>query len=93
MQALTEGIYVFKTRPELPIAILKREGIKDPEGGYKKIVKVLIDFPVPDEKAVQTALDSIGTARAKQGQAKDFIDSTLLEDIKKSGFVERIYGK
>ena len=93
LQALTEGIYVFKTRPELPIAILKREGIKDPEGGYKKIVKVLIDFPVPDEKAVQTALDSIGTVRAKQTQAKDFIDSSLLEDIKKSGFVERLYGK
>ena len=93
LEALTEGIYVFKTRPELPIAILKREGIKDAEGGYKKIAKVLIDFPVPDEKAVQTALDSIGTSKAKQVQAKDFIDSTLLDDIKKSGFVERLYGK
>jgi hypothetical protein len=54
---------------------------------------VLIEFPVPDEKAVQTALDSIGTPRAKQAQAKDFIDSTLLDDIKKSGFVDRLYGK
>ena len=93
LHALTEGIYVFKTRPELPIAILKREGVKDPEDGYRKIAKVLIDFPVPDEKAVQTALDSIGTPKAKQAQAKDFIDSTLLDDIKRSGFVERLYGK
>jgi ABC-type nitrate/sulfonate/bicarbonate transport system substrate-binding protein len=93
LEALTEGIYVFKTRPELPIAILKREGVKDAEAGYKKIAKVLIEFPVPDEKAVQTALDSIGTPRAKQAQAKDFIDSTLLDDIKKSGFVDRLYGK
>ena len=93
LEALTEGIYIFKTRPELPIAILKREGIKDAEGGYKKIAKALVEFPVPDEKAVKTALDSIGTAKAKQAQAKDFIDGTLLDEIKKSGFVERLYGR
>ena len=76
LEALTEGIYIFKTRPELPIAVLKREGVKDAEGGYKKIAKALIDFPVPDEKAVQTALDSIGTPKAKLAQAKDYIDSS-----------------
>lgn len=90
LEALVEGIYIFKTRPELPIALLKKEGIKDPEGGQRKIAKVLIDFPVPDEKAVQTALDSIGTPKAKLAQAKDYIDSSLLEEIKKSGFFERL---
>ncbi len=93
LEALIEGIHIFKTRPELPIAMLKREGIKDAEGGQKKIAKALIDFPVPDEKAVQTALDSIGTPKAKLAQAKDYIDSSLLEEIKKSGFFERLQGK
>ena len=93
LQALVEGIYIFKTRPELPIALLKREGVKDAEGGQKKIAKALIDFPVPDEKAVQTALDFIGTPKAKLAQAKDYIDSSLLEEIKKSGFFERLQGE
>ena len=93
LEALTEGIHIFKTRPELAIAVLKREGIKDAEGGQKKIAKALIDFPVPDEKAVQTALDSIGTPKAKLAQAKDYIDSSLLEEIKRSGFFERLQGK
>jgi len=93
LEALVEGIHIFKTRPELPIAVLKKEGIKDAEGGQKKIAKVLIDFPVPDEKAVQTALDSIGTPKAKLAQAKDYIDASLLEEIKKSGFFERLQGR
>jgi len=93
LSALVEGIYFFKTRPELPISVLKREGIKDAEGGYKKIVKVLIDFPVPDEKAVQTALDSIGTPKSKLAQAKDYIDSSLLEEIKRGGLLERLQPK
>ena len=93
LEALTEGIHIFKTRPELAIAVLKREGTKDAEGGQKKIAKALIDFPVPDEKAVQTALDSIGTPKAKLAQAKDYIDSSLLEEIKRSGFFERLQGK
>ena len=41
LQALTEGIYVYRTRPELPIALLKREGVKDADLAYQKIVKAL----------------------------------------------------
>lgn len=93
LEALTEGIYIFKTRRELPIAILKRQGIKDAEGGYKRIAKALIEFPVPDEKAVQTTLDFIGTPKAKQALAKDYIDGSLLEEIRKSGFIEQLYGR
>jgi hypothetical protein len=93
LQALIEGIYVYKTRPELPIALLKREGVKDAELGYQKIIKALIEYPVPEEKGIQVALDSIGTPKAKQAQAKDYIDTTILEEIKKSGFVDRLYGR
>jgi len=73
--------------------MLKREGVKDAEGGYKKIAKVLIEYPVPEEKSIQTALDSIGTPKSKGVEAKDFIDASLLEEIKKSGFVDGLYGR
>jgi NitT/TauT family transport system substrate-binding protein len=93
LQAFTEGIYLYKTRPELPIAILKREGVKDAEEGYKKIVKALREYPAPEEKGIQTALDSIGTPKSKGAEAKDFIDASLLEEIKKSGFIDGLYGR
>ena len=89
----TGRIYTFKTRPELPIAMLKREGVKDAEGGYKKIAKALIEYPVPEEKGIQSALDSIGTPKSKGAEARDFIDASLLEEIKKSGFIDGLYGR
>lgn len=39
------------------------------------------------------ALDSIATAKDRNPQAKDFIDVSLIEEIKKSGYIERLYGK
>ena len=86
--------FLYKTRPELPIAILKREGVKDAEEGYKKIVKALREYPAREkEKGIQTALDSIGTPKSKDAEAKDFIDASLLEEIKKSGFIDGLYGR
>jgi ABC-type nitrate/sulfonate/bicarbonate transport system substrate-binding protein len=93
LQALSEGIYVYKTRPELPIALLKREGVKDADLAYQKITRALIEYPVPEEKGIQIALDSIGTPKAKQAQARDYIDASILEEIRKSGFIDRLYGK
>src|SRR6266545_1471007 len=39
------------------------------------------------------ARHGLGTPKAKQAQAKDYIDTTILEEIKKSGFVDRLYGR
>ena len=91
LQALTEGIYVYKTRPEVPIAVLTKEGIQNPEAAYKQITKSLLSNPVPDEKSVQVALDSIGTPKARGARASDFIDSGLIEEIGKSGFIDNLY--
>jgi hypothetical protein len=31
--------------------------------------------------------------KARGAQAKDFVDTSLLEEIRKSGFLDRLYGK
>ena len=33
------------------------------------------------------------TAKERRPEAKDFIDATLIEEIKKSGYIERLYGR
>ena len=57
------------------------------------MVKNVPDYPVPELKGVQSAIDSLALPKAREAQAKDFMDTSLLEEIRKSGFIDRFYGK
>jgi ABC-type nitrate/sulfonate/bicarbonate transport system substrate-binding protein len=95
LQALIEGIHAFKTRPEIARAVL-RESNSDAEvigPLYDRLVKSFRDFPTPEPRGIQNVIDALPTPKAKSAKAEDFIDATLLEDIRKSGFVERLQGK
>jgi len=96
LQAFLEGIYITKTRPDVVLKALKEEGIEDPRVGktvHERMVKNIPDFPVPELKGMQSAIDSLALPKARGAQAKDFVDTTLLEEIRKSGFLDRLYGK
>lgn len=96
LEAYVEGIHVYKSRPEVPLAVLKDDGVRDPQiakGIHERITGSLREYPVPDLKGVQAALDSLATAKERRPEAKDFIDATLIEEIKKSGYIERLYGR
>ena len=96
LQALLEGIYITKTRPDVVLKALKEEGIEDPRVGktvHARMAKNIPDYPVPELKGVQSAIDSLALPKARGAQAKDFIDTTLLEEIRRSGFMDRLYGK
>lgn len=96
LEGYVEGIHLFKARPEVALAVLKKEGIDDPvvaKGVYDRLAASLREYPIPEPKGVQAALDSIPTAKERGLQAKDFMDTSLLEEIKKSGYVDRLYGK
>lgn len=95
LEALTEGIFVFKTRPDVAKAVL-RQSIDEPEvvaQVYDRLAKALSEYPLPEVKGVQTALDSLLTPKARGARAESFIDSALMEEIKKSGFIDRLYAK
>jgi hypothetical protein len=75
---------------------LKEEGIEDPRVGktvHERMVKNIPHFPVPELKGMQSAIDSLVLPKARGAQAKDFVDATLLEEIRKSGFLDRLHGK
>jgi ABC-type nitrate/sulfonate/bicarbonate transport system substrate-binding protein len=95
LQALTEGIQIFKTKPDAAMAVL-RENDSDPQAVkalHARLSKSMVEYPVPDLKGVQTAIDSLLTPKARGARAEDFVDSSLMEEIKKSGFIERLYGR
>jgi NitT/TauT family transport system substrate-binding protein len=93
VEGLIEGIYVFKTNRELALAVLKQEGIKSPQYGYERVAAALRERPVPEPKGVQAVLDSVKTPKSKITLAKDAIDASLMEEIDKSGYIAKLYGK
>jgi hypothetical protein len=49
--------------------------------------------PFPEIKGVQAVMDSVKTPKSKVTQAKDVIEPSLIEEIDKSGYIARLYGK
>jgi ABC-type nitrate/sulfonate/bicarbonate transport system substrate-binding protein len=95
LQALVEGIHAFKTKPDIARAVLRESNSEAEIVGplYERLVKSFRDFPTPEARGIQNVIDSLPTPKAKGARAEDFSDSTLLEEIRKSGFLERLQGK
>jgi NitT/TauT family transport system substrate-binding protein len=93
IEGLIEGIYVFKTNRELALSVLKQEGIKSPQYGYDRVAAALRERPVPEPKGVQAVLDSVKTPKSKITLAKEAMDTSLMEEIDKSGYIAKLYGK
>ena len=92
LQAVIEGIYLFKTRPKLVYEVFEEEGIKEPavqKDLYGRLAKSLRDYPVPEANGIQGALDS----NARNVKPASLMDTTLVEEIRKSGFIDKLYGR
>jgi ABC-type nitrate/sulfonate/bicarbonate transport system substrate-binding protein len=95
LQALTETIYTFKTKPDAAMAVL-RESNSDPQVVrplYDRLAKAMAEYPLPEAKGIQTALDFLPNPKARGTRAEEFMDTSLMEEIKKSGFIEKLYGR
>jgi NitT/TauT family transport system substrate-binding protein len=92
-EGLVEGIYVFKTNRDLALSVLKAEGVKGPEYSYPRVAAAMSSRPIPEVKGVQAVLDSVRTPKSKVTSASDVIDGTLVEEIDKSGYIAKLYGK
>ena len=93
LEGLIEGIYVFKTNRELALSVLRQEGVKSPEYGYERVAAAMRERPIPEIKGVQAMLDSVRTPKSKITLARDIMDGSLVEEIDKSGFIAKLYGK
>jgi len=93
LQAIIEGIHTFKTKPDVARAIL-RDSNGDAEIGplYERLSKSFRDFPSPENRGIQNVIDSLPTPKARGAKAEDFMDTSLIEEIRKSGFMEKLHG-
>lgn len=96
LMAYLEGIAIFRTRPKAAFAGLEEEGIKDPavqKDIYERALKHVREYPVPEPNGVQNVLDSLTHPNAKTAKPQSIIDSSPLEEIRKSGFIDKLYSR
>jgi len=87
LQALIEGIHVFKTKPEVARAVLRESNSEADVVGplYERLAKSFRDFPTPEVRGIQNVIDALPNPKAKGAKAEDFIDGTLMEEIRRKG--------
>jgi len=97
LRAIVRGVHLFKTRKEETMRILaKFLGTKDREAleeSWDYAAKMPAK-PYAVESAVQAVLDHLteGQPRFAQHRPGEFIDARLLNEIDKSGYIDRLYG-
>ena len=96
LMAYIEGIYIFKTRPKAVYAVFEEEGIKDPAVAkdlYNRLSGSLREYPIPELNGIQNALDSLTHPNARNAKPASLMDTSIIEEIKKSGFIDKLYGR
>jgi len=96
LMAYLEGIYIFRTRPTTVYSALAEEDIKDPavqKDVYDRALKSVREFPIPEPNGIQSVLDSLPHPNARNIKPASVMDTTILDEIKKSGFLDKLYGR
>jgi ABC-type nitrate/sulfonate/bicarbonate transport system substrate-binding protein len=96
VMAYVEGIYAFKTKPKLVFSVLEEEGIKDPaiaKAIYARLTFSMREYPIPEIAGVQNALDSLGHPNSRNFKPAQLMDTSLIEEVRKSGFIDKLYGR
>jgi len=96
MMAYLEGIAIFRTRPKAVYASLEETGVKDPaiqKDIYERWLTQVREYPLPENGGVQSVLDSLPSPNAKTAKPAQLIDASILEELKKSGFIDKLYGR
>jgi ABC-type nitrate/sulfonate/bicarbonate transport system substrate-binding protein len=96
VMAYVEGIHEFKTKPKLVYSVLAEEGVKEPALAkeiYDRLSFSMREFPIPEVNGIQNAIDALGHPNARNVKPAAVMDTSFLEELKKSGFIDKLYGR
>jgi ABC-type nitrate/sulfonate/bicarbonate transport system substrate-binding protein len=99
MRGHIEGIARFKQEPELAKRVIKKmlRLNDDPmaQESWELFSKHRLAAPYPNLKGMRTSFDYVGATRPEVHKHKpeDFVDSSFIEDLDKSGFIKKLYEK
>ena len=98
-RAMVEAIHIIKTEKPYAISLIKKNlGVNDPEGlerAYKDYSNIFPEVPYPTPDGVKTMLDDLAAKNPKAAAAdpKTFVDTSLVGELDKSGFIKQLYRK
>jgi NitT/TauT family transport system substrate-binding protein len=95
LQAYLEGIKIARTDADYAKQIIgkytKTTDMNDLENSYQTFLPAWEKLPVVPAAAVQTMLNFATHPAAKSAKPESFIDNSILAEIGKSGFVDKLY--
>jgi NitT/TauT family transport system substrate-binding protein len=106
MRAHLEGIARFKQEPELAKRVIKKMLRIDDDSlaqqSWELFAKYRLPAPYPNIKGMKTSYDYVASSHPrKEGvevdvykyKPEDFVDSSFVEELDKSGFIKKLYEK
>jgi len=95
LQGYLEGIKVARADAELSKQIIgkytKTDNAEDLEETYRTFVVAWERVPLVSAAAVQTLLNFATHPAARSAKPEQFIDNSLLKELERSGFVDKLY--
>jgi NitT/TauT family transport system substrate-binding protein len=95
LQAYLEGIKISRTDPDYTKQIIgkytKTADVADLENSYQTFLPAWERLPLVPAAAVQTMLNFATHPAAKTAKPEAFVDNSILAEIGKSGFVDKLY--
>jgi NitT/TauT family transport system substrate-binding protein len=95
LQAYLEGIKMARTEPEFAKQVIgkytKTTDTADLDNSYQTFLPAWEKLPLIPAAAVQTMLNFANHPGAKTAKPESLIDNSILNEIGKSGFVDRLY--
>jgi hypothetical protein len=93
MQAYLETVHFFQTNKAGTARILQKymRGVSEQDITLwcDELRAILRQVPYPDEDALRAEMEMMGAAN--QQLPAGYVNNTLLDEIKKSGFIEKLY--
>lgn len=99
MRGHLEGIARFKQEPELAKKVIKKmlrlEDDSLAQESWELFAKHRIAAPYPNIKGMKTSYEYVAATRPDvyKHKPEDFIDSSFVEELDKSGFIKKLYEK
>lgn len=101
MRAHIEGIARFKLEPELAKKVIKKILRLDDDSlaqeSWELFAKHRLAAPYPNIKGMKTSYEYVATLRPDvdvwKHKPEEFVDSSFVEELDKSGFIKKLYEK
>jgi NitT/TauT family transport system substrate-binding protein len=99
MRAHVEGIARFKQEPDLAKKVIKKMLRLDDDSlaqeSWELFAKHRIAAPYPNIKGLKTSYEYVAATRPDvyKHKPEEFIDSSFVEELDKSGFIKKLYEK